>query len=213
MNKGIIYVMVSAVEGLIKIGRTNNFENRMTELERNGYFNVAGLKRRFAIEVEDYEQKEELLHNLFSKSRVGQSEMFSLDVNQVIQLLSSFNGKIIYPINSTNEDVFTEVTEVIEIKNFQIPDGIYTMKGSGSVVNYDAKMEILDGKFILKAGSIISPSLQFSNGIDTHNNALIYDVLCTSPSNAASMVAGNSRNGWVSWKDKNGNFINVYRNK
>lgn len=69
MSKGIIYVMTTAVDGLIKIGKTaeNNFSNRMYFLERNGYFNVAGLKRKFAILVEDYDEKEKLLHQIFEK--------------------------------------------------------------------------------------------------------------------------------------------------
>ena len=36
----------------------DNFEKRMYQLERNGYFNVVGLKRKFAIEVDDYDEKE-----------------------------------------------------------------------------------------------------------------------------------------------------------
>lgn len=59
MPKGIIYVMTTVVPGLVKIGKmgSGNFEQRMYHLERNGYFNVVGLKRRFAIEVEDYDEK------------------------------------------------------------------------------------------------------------------------------------------------------------
>ena len=54
MAKGIIYLMSTVVSGLIKIGKTRNaqFENRMRHLENNGYANVAGLKREFAIEVD-----------------------------------------------------------------------------------------------------------------------------------------------------------------
>ena len=41
MAKGIIYIMTTVVPGLIKIGKTgsDNFEKRMYQLERNGYFN------------------------------------------------------------------------------------------------------------------------------------------------------------------------------
>lgn len=55
MTRGVIYVMKTAVPGLIKIGKTglDNYETRMYYLERNGYFNVTALKRKFAIEVED----------------------------------------------------------------------------------------------------------------------------------------------------------------
>ena len=70
MAKGIIYVMTTVVPGLIKIGKTGieNFESRMYQLERNGYFNVVGLKRKFAIEVEDYDEKEKLLDEIFAKA-------------------------------------------------------------------------------------------------------------------------------------------------
>ena len=59
MSKGIIYVMTTVVPGLIKIGKTglNNFESRMYSLERNVFSNVVGLKRKFAIEMEDYYEK------------------------------------------------------------------------------------------------------------------------------------------------------------
>ena len=58
MAKGIIYVMTTVVPGLIKLGKTgsDNFESRMYNLERNGYSNVAGLQRKFAIEVDDYDE-------------------------------------------------------------------------------------------------------------------------------------------------------------
>ena len=67
--KGIIYIMTTAVSGLIKIGKTqaNNFQERMRHLEANGYYNVAGLKKFFAIEVDNYEEKETLLQEIFNK--------------------------------------------------------------------------------------------------------------------------------------------------
>ena len=60
MSKGIIYVMTTAVSGLVKIGKTGtkNFPERMRFLEANGYYNVTSLKRFFAIELEDYDEKE-----------------------------------------------------------------------------------------------------------------------------------------------------------
>ena len=44
MAKGIIYCMTTIVPGLVKIGKTGteNFEQRMYNLERNGYSNVTG---------------------------------------------------------------------------------------------------------------------------------------------------------------------------
>lgn len=61
--KGVVYIMTTAVSGLIKIGQTGtaNFQERMRFLEANGYYNVSGLKRFFAIELDDYTDKENLL--------------------------------------------------------------------------------------------------------------------------------------------------------
>ena len=89
MAKGIIYLMSTAVPGLIKIGKTTmaNYSQRMYNLESNGYRNVSSLKRAFAIEVEGYDEKELLLHTIFEKSRVADTELFAIDANVVIQLL------------------------------------------------------------------------------------------------------------------------------
>lgn len=211
MEKGIIYVMTTVVQGLIKIGQTTNFESRMSELERNGYYNVAGLKRKFAIEVEDFIEKEQLLHRLFSKSQVGQSELFSIDSEEVIQLLSSFNGRIIYPENTSSQSIFAETTELIQVKEKVIPDGLYTMQVKGTQIN--ATMQVRDGQIFLKTGSVIAPSQEFSRQVQLIENTVTADFLCSSPSTAARIVAGNSRNGWLSWKDDKGNFIDVYRKK
>lgn len=73
MSKGIIYIMTTAVPGLIKIGKTGsaNFEQRMYNFEHDGYRNVTALKRSFAIEVDDYDEKEAMLHIIFEKNRVS----------------------------------------------------------------------------------------------------------------------------------------------
>lgn len=51
MSKGVIYVMTSVVDGLIKIGKTQTkqFDNRMYHLESNGYKNVTGLKKHLPL--------------------------------------------------------------------------------------------------------------------------------------------------------------------
>ena len=72
-----------------------NYSQRMYNLESNGYRNVSSLKRAFAIEVEGYDEKELLLHTIFEKSRVADTELFAIDANVVIQLLSSFEGTVV----------------------------------------------------------------------------------------------------------------------
>lgn len=114
--KGIIYIMTTAVSGLIKIGQTGNanFQERMRFLEANGYYNVSGLKRFFAIEIDDYHEKERLLHEIFSKQQIGDSELFALDYDLVRQLLLSFDGKVIYPKDVNKEKEFDEVSKARE---------------------------------------------------------------------------------------------------
>ena len=72
MAKGIIYIMETVVPGIIKIGktRTDQFENRMKNLDNNRYSNVSGLKRKFAIEVDEYDDKERLIHDIFQSCRL-----------------------------------------------------------------------------------------------------------------------------------------------
>jgi hypothetical protein len=113
MEKGIIYLMTTAVSGLIKIGQTreDNFQERMRFLESNGYYNIVGLKRFFAIKVEDYAEKETLIKEIFNKHRVGESELFALDQEIVKQLLLSFKGEVIYPENINPEKEFKEVSK------------------------------------------------------------------------------------------------------
>lgn len=112
MKKGIIYIMTTAVSGLIKIGQSgsNAYQERMRFLEANGYYNVSGLKRFFAMELDDYVDKEHLLHEIFSKQQIGDSELFALDYDLVRQLLLSFEGTVIYPKNVKREAEFDEVT-------------------------------------------------------------------------------------------------------
>jgi len=112
MAKGIIYLMTSAVSGLVKIGKTgtNNYHERMRNLEANGYYNVVGLKRFFAIELDDFDDKEKLLLEIFSKHQVGDSELFALDQELAKLLLLSFDGKVIYPEKINKEKEFNEVT-------------------------------------------------------------------------------------------------------
>lgn len=223
MAKGIIYLMTTVVSGLIKIGKTGNeqFENRMRFLESNGYANITGLKRVFAIEVDEYDDKEKLIHDIFSKSRISNTELFALDIETAKSLLASLDGKQIYPKDKTKKEVFEESTEEIKLKTDTgfIPDGEYflnrNIKGFGKV---NGKAIVKDGVFTLLKGSICGdtgngyiPSIRKNAKID--NNILQEDIVCSTPSSAGWIVIGKSNNGWVEWKDIKGNPIEIYRDK
>ena len=219
MAKGIIYIMTTVVSGLIKIGKTgsNNYEQRMYNLEQNGYKNVAGLKRYFAIEVEDYDEKETLLHDIFSKSQIANTELFALDVDLVVQLLSSFEGKQIFPEDATKEEVFDTASGNRD--KDKIPDGVYVFsrKPRGREIP-KAKMQVKNGKFIVLAGAECLPCKEEKVPKDIEkmkvvNGILQEDVICNSPSVAGWVILGTHNNGWTAWSNESGELIDVYRKK
>ena len=227
MTKGIIYIMTTAVPGLIKIGKTgtSNFEQRMYSLEHDGYRNVTALKREFAIEVENYDDKEILLHKIFEKSRVSDTELFALDKNIAIQLLSSFDGVVVFPKTESKQEIFGDAVE--STKSKLIPNGIYEIKRkkkSDNKVVY-ARAIVDNGRWTLMKGSILgitedigvsqrAKATRMMLPLDS-NGMLLDDVELgeCSPSYAGTIVMNQSNNGWTDWKDGKGQAIDIYRQK
>ena len=215
MAKDIIYRMTTIVPGLIKIGKigSSNFDQRMYTLEHNGYSNVVVLKRNFAIEVEDYDEKEEIIHNIFSKSRV---------VNLVVQLLSSMEGKQVYPIDKPKEVVFDEATDNRTIDC--VPDGIYYFdhRPHNSSKEYKAKLKKKDGILYLCKGSQVNTErndIVVKSWYDLRNSEIIKsgvvvkDIECDSLSMAGALVKGYQANGWEVWKTEDGKRLDIFRRK
>lgn len=228
MARGIIYVMTTVVPGLVKIGKTgtSNFEERMHYLEHNGYSNITGLRRAFAIEVDDYDEKESMLDDIFSRSSLSGTELFALDVNLVIQLLSSFEGNQVYPQAETKEEAFDKATadHVDRLMAEGVPDGTYQMrrrsKKDGRVI--DATMEVEGGSYIIRAGQRVStieaPGVPEavkalrSQYVDP-KGLVTSDVSFDSPSSAGSFVLDASCDGWRDWRCEDGKPISRYRKK
>lgn len=222
-DKGILYVMSTVVESLIKVGKTGTdcFEQRMYNLEHNGYCNVTGLKRKFAIEVDDYSYKEDLFKKLFQRSRVGDSELYSLDINQVTQLLTSFEGRKIYPQEESKEEIFEQATDAAN--SSCLPDGMYTLdcnvKSSNGRENVKGSLKVSNGVLTLLKGAILSSTANITTKgyavardlAQKEGNKLVEDIICNSVSMAAAIICGSNQNGWDKWKDSNGNNINIYR--
>lgn len=226
MARGIIYVMKTVVPGLVKIGKTGptNFEARMYQLEHNGYFNVAGLKRVFAIEVEDYDEKESMLDDIFSRSRVPNSELFALDVDLVVQLLSSFEGRQVYPKTETKEEAFKQATvDRSESAGLaSVPDGRYHMEVVVERIGrtYTCDMDVVDGRFVIRKGTKVCPGLSAgASGLarEMRERFVDADGMVTSdvefdyPSGAGSFVKGSYSNGWKEWISTDGRPLDVYR--
>ena len=228
MAKGIIYLMSTAVAGLVKIGKTGtgNYAERMRFLEGNGYANVTGLKREFAIEVEDYDAKEALIDEIFAKARVGTSELFALDVDLAKQLLAAFEGTQVYPslARESKEEVFTRAVDQHRrhAEVFRIPNGMYHLdyKPRGSKQSVHVLMQVEDGELTIQASQHVAVSTskglpesvrQLRDQYTDNMGVVLEDVRFDSPSAAASFVTGGSCNGWETWKTADGGSISRYR--
>lgn len=226
MAKGIIYIMTTVVDGLVKIGKTKteNFEQRMHELERTGYRNVTGLKREFAIEVSDYDEKELMLHTIFEKSRVYDTELFALDLNLVKQLLASFDGKMVYPKDETKAEVFDDATLASVV-----PDGVYKYRARKKKSDGDkmisATVVVEKGHWILQKGSILGihedkgvtdNARRLRQGLKLSKTGELledYDMKACAPSCAAAVVINQSQRGWTDWINADNELIDIYRQK
>ena len=226
-NTGIIYIMTTAVPGLIKIGKTgyDNFEQRMYNLEHHGYRNVTVLRREFAIKVENYDEKEKLLHAIFEKSRVSDTELFAVDVNQVVQLLSSFDGEMVYPKTEGKSEVFVEAADATTSR--LIPDGTYTCtrkkRGDGVVIN--AKATVKNGCWTILRGSLLSMVETIGGAKKAKEKRAAMEIASDSklledaelgecsPTFAGNVVINGACDGWEEWKNKKGERITIYRKK
>lgn len=152
------------------------------------------------------------------------SELFAVDIDLVIQLLSSFEGTQIYPEQKQKKEVFEiaqkEYQEKFDLNN--VPDGYYTLevklRDFEQIVKGQA--EVKSNKIIVKKGSICAPSshppsISLRNNLDKFvvvNHVLINDVICTSPTSAAHILTGRTTSGWNVWRNGNGEKMDIYRN-
>lgn len=226
--------MTTSQPGIVKIGKTqeHRFENRMNQLEQNGYRQFNGLHRKFAILVDDYENKEVLLHKIFAKSKIADTECFAIKINLVKKLLSAFAGEQIYPkddaegLQSRIQNTNQSFRKIKINKNFGfLPEGLYHTISK----KYYGIMEYKNRKYILKNGTVIPP---LCDGARRHNTKysmnrkkllnlkdddsiiLNKDLVIgkyTSVSFLGFLVSGQSTNGWTFWFDDKNEPIDKYR--
>lgn len=112
MAKGFVYIMTTAVDGIIKIGRSKDWNRRCQfELEENGYKNMNALKTYYVVEVEDDNEIESIMHDIFRESRVigskdTKTELFAVDKDRAKRVLSKM-GIQVYPesdLHMTNDN-------------------------------------------------------------------------------------------------------------
>lgn len=101
MSRGKIYIMTNdAMPSYIKIGRTTNtLEQRMKELDTTGI--PLPFRCHYAVEVDDHEIKEKLIHDAFADHRVRQNrEFFELAPERAMAILKALGGQEVMINNS-----------------------------------------------------------------------------------------------------------------
>ena len=181
--------------------------------------------------VEDYDAKEQLIDEIFSKSRIAGTELFALDINLVIQLLASLDGEVIYPKNHTKEELF-DIASGQTVKKpaptpqppknpgkpteCEIPNGTYYF--ARKLKRWDNKvangvMVVKNGKMYVRKGSDICPLISSGGSEEMKklrenakiaDDVLLEDIEVSSPSAAAGIIIGSASNGWTDWKTKKG---------
>ena len=101
---GIVYVLSNpAFDDYVKIGRTNNLDRRLRELDTTSV--PLPFRCVYAVEVDDEVAVEGLLHQAFADNRVRTTrEFFEIDAQRVIAALKISNGKDVTPKDDIAED-------------------------------------------------------------------------------------------------------------
>lgn len=218
MAKGVIYVEETLVKNLVKIGKMESTAARMI---------IRAIKDkrpdmpawRFAIEVDDYEEKEELLHNIFAAGNVHGTDLYALETSYAVQLLAAFEGEQLYMKGHRDEKRYSEeyhdykVTSGSKTGNkFMIPDGEYYLECEddehGTV---RANMTVLGNDFIIRKGSSLLPWKKYRDteplrrrAVNVEGKHTLEDAVCRSHNEAASWVMGYCCSGRTLWKNQDG---------
>jgi len=116
MNEvGIIYILTNeSMPGLIKIGSTKDIKKRLKDLDKTGI--PTPFKLYYAIEIENYVQKEHQIHQGYAKDRVRPNrEFFRVEPENATAMLKALGGKDIsleyidISIDENGREVSTDV--------------------------------------------------------------------------------------------------------
>ena len=111
MSKGIIYILTNdAMPSYIKIGITTDLKQRLRSLDTTPV--PLPFRCHYAIEVDDYDIKEKLIHDAFADHRVRPNrEFFQLSPERAVSLLKAVGGK---EIQFGNNEMIDEEGKVLE---------------------------------------------------------------------------------------------------
>mgnify|MGYP000016817549 CR=1 FL=1 len=133
VDLGIVYVLTNpAFENYSKIGKTTNLEQRLRSLDNTSV--PLPFRCVFAVEVDDENEVERYLHQVFADHRTRSTrEFFEVDAHRVIAAMKLTRGRDVTPKDDIAED--EEGIRAIE-KAARKPRKTYSL--------FDAKLKIGD---------------------------------------------------------------------
>ena len=136
---------------------------------------------------------------LIGKNGSGKSNLL-----EAIKFLASFIGCSIFEVSQPRaEHIFYTKGRGCDAKGFYSSNGFTVLKGS--VI---AKTTVPSLKWSDKRNSLVNEYA----AIEDDKLVMTSDKTFASPSTAADFCIGSSNNGWLVWKDKDGNTLDsVYR--
>ena len=108
----IVYVLTNpAMLGYVKIGKTDNLEERLKSLDRTS--TPLPFQCEYAAEVNDADKVEKILHDIFVDKRVRSNrEFFEVDPHQVIRALDLQEHKNVTP----KDDIFETAEDKLAVE-------------------------------------------------------------------------------------------------
>lgn len=101
---GVVYVLTNAAfDSYVKIGKTNNLEQRLRSLDNTSV--PLPFRCVYAVEVDDENEVERLLHQAFADHRTRSTrEFFEVDAQRVISAMKLTRGRNVTPKDDIAED-------------------------------------------------------------------------------------------------------------
>jgi len=160
---GIVYILTNpAMQGYVKVGRTGNLERRMKELDNTS--TPLPFECAYAVEVDNPEEVELLLHDAFADGRTRSTrEFFEVSSERIISALRLTKGLDVTPLVDIVED--EESRRALDRTNKKIKESFnfaMVLVEPGTILTFirDASQtcEVLTNKTVLFEGEETSLS-------------------------------------------------------
>ena len=159
---GIVYVLTNpAMEGYVKVGKTNDLIQRMRELDNTS--TPLPFECVFAVEVDNPERVESLIHDAFADQRTrSKREFFEVNPERIISALRLTCGREVTPGTDIVED--EETRRVLARTNKMRAAFNFSMVGigQGAILTFirdtSQTCEVLSNRTVLFEGTETSLS-------------------------------------------------------